>query len=150
MSDTDDKMPLAHRSWWIGTILMLAGVLLGAVQTALVSFAGAHPQDMTAAAVLLAVGAGKSALASHSDAIVRKLGMVLVLALPFVSGCISGDVKAGAAAQHHDLPLFVAASQPAAGVDVAKWQAAAAALEREAADLDLAANGPSPATVTAK
>lgn len=144
-------LPLAKINWWIGLAITLGGMALASAQATLTDYAKEHPQDTTIALVLVGLGLATKWLAAHHDVALKKIQTLfpLLLILPLLGGCVSGQIKTGIAQQHRDLVTFIGASQPAVGVDLKAWKDAASALARESADLDVAANGPAAPTATA-
>lgn len=142
--------PLATRTWWLAFLLTVIGLVLGALDHAFRDVASRDPTNTYAAIGLVAIGMISKAITSHGVSIQKAAQLLLLALLPLgLMGCLSGDVKAGAAALDRDLPPFIARSQPASGQDPAAWGAAGDAIKREARAADLAANG-APVSATAK
>lgn len=111
--------PLATRTWWISLAAMVAGLVLGVLQTTLTDFAKAHPENQYNALALFGVGLIAKALVSHGVS-VRQAAAALLLGFTFFAlpGCgPSHETQAAIADLDARFPNYRRASVPAPGVN---------------------------------
>lgn len=156
---------LASRTWWVSLGVMLLGLivdpLLTAIQNALAGDAAAHPENIFLAVGCVGFGLLSKAIASHgysgSRAVVKAaaLAAAFLFAILLPIGCASWAAEDQIPAYTASVGHILDNSQPGPcppGVDPQEWATAWAkdrdALKRQGGDMAMAIGGPKAVTST--